>query len=43
MNSATDKFVIAKRNTMVSDEVLVQKNDVGIIKSESKEVSHIFL
>jgi len=42
MKQLTDKFVIAKRDIESSSEVLVQKDDVGIIEFESKESSSIF-
>jgi len=38
----TDKFVIAKRDIESTSGVLVQKDDVGIIEFESKEISSIF-
>jgi len=42
MKQLTDKFVIAKRDIESSSGVLVQKDDVGIIEFESKEISSIF-
>lgn len=42
MNQLTSKFVIAKRDTKSSGGALVQKDDVGIIKFESKENVSIF-
>jgi len=38
----TDKFAIAKRDIESTSGVLVQKDDVGIIEFESKEISSIF-
>ena len=42
MKQLTDKFVIAKRDIESSSGVLVQKDDVGIIEFDSKEISSIF-
>lgn len=42
MSQYTNKFVFAKNNIKVSDRVLIGKDDVGIIKSESKEGASVF-
>lgn len=42
MKQLTDKFVIAKRDIESTSGVFVQKDDVGIIEFESKEISSIF-
>ena len=42
MKQLTDKFVIAKKAIKTISGVLVQKDDVGIIESESEDSSTIF-
>jgi len=42
MNQLANKFGIAKRNIGGSSGILVQKDDVGIVESESKESTSIF-
>lgn len=42
MNKLTNKFIVVKRNIKTPNGVLVQKNDIGIIESESKEGATAF-
>jgi len=42
MKQLNDKFIIAKRDIKLSNEVLVHKDDVGIIRTESGENASIF-
>lgn len=38
----TDKFVVANKNIKISDSISIEKDDVGIIKSEEGEQKRIF-
>lgn len=42
MNQLTNKFVFAKKNIRISDLISIEKDDVGIIKSVSREDASIF-
>ncbi|MBI2047798.1 MAG: Hpy99I family type II restriction endonuclease [Candidatus Liptonbacteria bacterium] len=42
MNQYTNKFVFAKKNIKLSGKILIEKDDVGIVESESKESASIF-
>ena len=42
MSGPVKKFVIAKEKVAVSREILVEKRDVGVIKSEYKNHASIF-
>lgn len=42
MNELTNKFVFAKKSMKISGTISVEKDDVGIIKSRSKEGASIF-
>jgi hypothetical protein len=42
MTNSSKKFIIAKRNVVTPQEILVEKRDVGIIKSENKSQASIF-
>jgi len=42
MNKPGNKFVFAKKDIKISNTILIEKNDVGIIESESGEKSSIF-
>ena len=42
MDQFTHKFVIANRDLKISDTELLEKDDIGIIMSESSEVAVIF-
>lgn len=42
MNQYTKKFVFAKRNVRISGPVPLEKDDVGIVESGSKESASIF-
>jgi len=42
MNQLTNTFAVAKRDIKVSEGVLVGKNDVGIVKSETRDDFSIF-
>lgn len=42
MSQHTKKFALAKKNIRVSDLILIEKNDVGIVESESKKSASIF-
>ena len=42
MSKLTNKFVFAKKNIKTPGEVLVEKNDVGIIDSRLKEKTSVF-
>jgi len=42
MNKLTNKFVVAVRDIKISDTVSIEKDDVGIIESESEVLVSIF-
>lgn len=42
MNKSSNKFVVVTNNVMGLNEVLVEKNDVGVVKEEREETSSIF-
>jgi len=42
MSRHTKKFVFAKKNIKISSLISIEKNDVGIVESESKEGASIF-
>jgi hypothetical protein len=42
MTSTSNKFVVAKKGIVVPGDVVVEKNDVGVIKSEIKNHASIF-
>lgn len=42
MSQSTKKFVFANKNIKVSEMISIEKNDVGIIESESGETTSIF-
>ena len=42
MTSTLNKFVVAKKGIVVPGDVVVEKNDVGVIKSEIKNHASIF-
>ncbi len=42
MTSTSNKFVVDKKGIVVPGDVVVEKNDVGVIKSETKNHASIF-
>lgn len=42
MTDSTKKIVVAKRNIVAPQEIMVEKGDVGVIKSENKSYASIF-
>lgn len=42
MTSTSNKFAVAKKGIVVPGDVVVEKNDVGVIKSETKNHASIF-
>ncbi|TSC94505.1 MAG: hypothetical protein CEN87_474 [Parcubacteria group bacterium Licking1014_1] len=42
MSSASNKFVVAKKGVVAPGDIVVEKNDVGVIKSETKNHASIF-
>lgn len=42
MTSTSNKFVMAKKGIVVPGDVVIEKNDVGVIKSEIKNHASIF-
>jgi len=42
MTSTSNKFVVAKKGIVVPGDVVVEKNDVGVIKSEIKNHASVF-
>jgi len=42
MTSTSNKFVVAKKGVVAPGDVVVEKNDIGVIKSEAKNHTSIF-
>lgn len=42
MTKIQNKFVVAKKNIVASQEIIVEKGDIGVIKSENKNHASIF-
>jgi len=42
MTNSSNKFVVAKKDIVAPQEILVEKGDVGVIKSEDKNHASIF-
>lgn len=42
MTRPQNKFIVAKKNIVIPQEIMVEKGDVGVIKSENKNHASIF-
>ena len=42
MTKSSNKFVVAKKDIVVPQEIMVEKGDIGVIKSENKNHASIF-
>ena len=42
MTSTSNKFVAAKKGVVAPGDIMVEKNDIGVIKSEAKNYASIF-
>src|SRR3989338_4338699 len=42
MTSISNKFVVAKKGVVAPGDIMVEKNDIGVIKSEAKNYASIF-
>jgi len=42
MTKSLNKFVVAKKDIVASQEIMIEKGDVGIIKSEDKNHASVF-
>ena len=42
MTKSQNKFVVAKKNIIAPQEIMVEKGDIGVIKSENKNHASIF-
>ena len=42
MTVPSKKFVVAKRNPIASKNIVVEKGDVGVMKSENKDHALVF-
>ena len=42
MTKSSNKFVVAKKDIVAPQEIMVEKGDIGVIKSENKNHASIF-
>jgi len=42
MTKSQNKFVVAKKNIIAPQEIMVEKGDIGVIKSENKNLVSVF-
>jgi hypothetical protein len=42
MTTLSNKFIVAKRDIVAPGKIIVEKNDVGVIKSETKNYTSVF-
>lgn len=42
MTNSPNKFVVAKKVIVASEEIVIERGDVGVIKSEAKNHASIF-
>lgn len=42
MTNSPNKFIVAKRDIIASGEITVEKSDIGVIKSETKNHTSVF-